>query len=240
MRNKRLMIVALGATLALGVAASAIGATATQTIDSVLGGKTTPKFDKKKFKPTSIQVETTTADASNPAAIPPKTTQAKIVFDKKDVKFNAKAVPGCHASQIENTTTEAAKAACGSSIVGGGSAIAALPLGAGGTRQDFPAVVTAFNSADGKGILLHSRVGAPLNTTVVLVGTLSGTTLTVQVPPLAGGVGGIAEFKTKVSKKDYVQGRCADKKINTSGTFTYSDAPSTTVSDTQKCKQKTS
>jgi hypothetical protein len=240
MRNKRLMIVALGATLALGVAASAIGATAVQTLDVITGGKSTPKLDKKKFTPSSIDVTTTVSDGSNPSAIPPKATQAVLKFDKKDLKFNPKAVPGCHASQIENTTTEVAKAACGSSVIGSGSAMVALPLGAGGTRQDFPAVVTAFNNGDAKGILLHSRVGAPLNTTVVLKGTLSGATLTVQIPPLAGGVGAIPQFRVKVKKKDYVQARCADKKIDTSSTFTYSDAPTATATDSQKCKQKKS
>src|SRR4051794_3231671 len=187
MRNKRWMIVALGVTLALGVAAQALGVTAVQTIDVQLGGKTTPKFDKKKFKATSISVTASQHQAEDPAGLPAKATQAKLVFDKKDVKFNPKAVPGCQPTAIENTTTEAAKAACGSSVIGSGSAVAALPLGAGGTRQDFPAVVTAFNRGDAKGLLLHSRVGAPLNTTVVLQATLSGSTLTVNIPPLAGG-----------------------------------------------------
>ena len=44
----------------------------TQTIDGVLGGKEKPKFDKKKFKKTSVKVTTTTADADNPSGMPPK------------------------------------------------------------------------------------------------------------------------------------------------------------------------
>lgn len=237
MRNKRWMIVALGSTIALVFASSAISAPAIQTIDSTLGGKTTPKFDKKKFKGTSIEVTTTTADQANPSGMPPKATKAVIQFDKKDVKFNSKAVPGCDPNAIENTTTDAAKAACGSSIVGSGDAVASLPFGAGGTRQDFNAVVTAFNRGDAKGILLHSRVDA-LGTTVVLKGTLSGSTLSVDIPPLGGGVGAIASFHTKVKKKDYVMGRCKSKKIKTTGTFTFSDAPTATATDTQSCKQK--
>jgi hypothetical protein len=238
MRNKRWMIVALGSTIALAFASTAISAPAVQTIDAVLGGKTTPKFDKKKFKATSVEVTTTTSDQANPAGVPPKTTQAVIKFDKKDVKFNPKAVPGCDPNAIENTTTEAAKAACSSSIVGGGSATAKLPLG--GSVLEVPAVVTAFNRGDANGILLHSRTSGAVNTTIVLKGVLQGSTLTVDVPPLGGGVGAISAFKTKVQKKDYVQGRCKDKKIDTSGTFTYSDAPAVTVTDRQKCKQKKS
>ena len=237
MRNKRWMIVALGSTIALAFASTAISAPAVQTIDATLGGKTTPKFDKKKFKGTSVEVTTTTADQANPSGMPPKATQAVIQFDKKDVKFDPKAVPGCDPNAIENTTTDAAKAACGSSIVGSGSGVASLPFGQGGARQDFNAVVTAFNRGDANGILLHSRVDA-LGTTVVLKGTLSGSKLTVEIPPLGGGVGAIASFNTKVKKGKYVQGRCTSKTIKTTGTFTFTDAPTATATDTQKCKQK--
>jgi hypothetical protein len=238
MRNKRYLIAAtLGLVITAVAANSAIGITPTQTIDGVLAGKETPKLDKKKFKKTSVKVTTTTSDADNPSGMPPKATNARIVFDKKDIKFNTKAVPGCDANAIENTTTQAALSACGDSKIGTGSAVAALPFGAGGTRQDFNAVVTAFNRGDAKGILLHSRVDA-LGTTVVLKGTLSGSTLNVVIPPLGGGVGAIASFTTTVKSKDYVQGRCKDKKIKYSGTFTFSDAPSETATDTQKCKQK--
>jgi hypothetical protein len=169
--------------------------------------------------------------------MPPKATNAKIVFDKKDVKFDTKAVPGCDPNAIENTTTQAALSACGSSKVGTGSAVAALPFGAGGTRQNYDAVVTAFNRGDTKGILLHSRVDA-LGTTVVLKGTLSGSTLNVLIPPLGGGTGAIASFTTTVKAKDFVQGRCKDKKIDYTGTFTFSDAAAATATDSQKCKQK--
>jgi hypothetical protein len=238
MRVKHLIGFGLCLAVAVVPASAAIGATATQTIDAQLGGKETPKFDKKQFKKTSVFVETTTTDAANPSAVPPKATTASIKFDSKDMKFNTKAVPGCSPTQLSGTTTQAALAACGSAKVGGGTAMAALPFGAGGSRQDFPVVVTAFNRSDAKGILLHSRVDAPLNTTTVLTGTIAGTTLSLQVPPLGGGVGAIAQFNSKVQAKDYVQGRCKSKTIKTSSTFTFSDAPAATASDTQKCKQK--
>ena len=238
MRNKRWMIVALGSTIALVFASTAISAPAIQTIDAVLGGKATPKFDKKKFKKTSLDVTTTISDAANPSGVPPKATQAVIKFDKKDMKFDTKAAPTCQPAQIENTTTEAAIAACGSAQVGSGSATAVLPLGAGGAPLQVPAVVTAFNRGDGPGILLHSRTSGAVNTTVVIKGTIQGTTLTVAIPPLGGGVGAISRFQVKVQKGTYVQGRCKDKKIDTTSTWTYSDAPTVTATDSQKCKQK--
>jgi hypothetical protein len=236
MRKKRYLIGATGLAVSALAVSIAIAAPATQSIESELGGKTTPKFHKKKFKKTVIEVTTETSDAANPAGIPPKATKAVIKFDKKNVKFDPKAAPTCDPNVIENTSTQAALAACGDALVGKGSAVASLPLGAG-TRQDFDAVVNAFNRADAKGILLHSRVEA-LGTTVVLKGVLKGSTLSVDVPPLGGGVGAIAKFNTKVKKGKYVQGRCKNKKIKTTSTFTFSDAPTATAKDTQKCKQK--
>jgi hypothetical protein len=233
MRRKSLLAVAAVAAVTVAVVGTAIGAPAVQTIEGELGGKTTPRFDKKKFKKTSINVITTVEDGG----IPPKATLAVIKFDKKDVKFNRKAVPGCDPNSIENTTTQAALAACGEAKVGTGTGTAALPFGAGGTRQDYTANVTAFNRSDTNGILLHSRVEA-LGTTVVLKGTLKGSTLSVTIPPLAGGVGAIPRFETTVKAKDYVQARCSDKKIKFTSVFTYTDAPQATATDTQSCKQK--
>ena len=236
MRNKRLIGgLAVVAALAMGVTGVAIGAPATQTIDVIIGGKAKPTLPKKEFKKTSIDVTTTTTDAANPAGIPPKATKAVIKFDPKDVKFDPKAAPKCDPNEIENTTTEAADAACGPAQVGSGSAVAVLPFG--GSIQRFPAVVTAYNRADAKGILLHSRV-PDLSTTVVLKGVLNKTTLSVDIPPLGGGVGAIGEFKTVVKKGKYVQARCSDKSLKTTSTFTYSDAPQASASDKQKCKPK--
>lgn len=239
MRTKRFLIGACVLASSVFVSSTAFGATAAiQTIDGQVGGKETPKFDRKKFKGTSVDVETTTADASNPAALPPKANRAVIKFDSKDMKFDAGAVPGCDPAAIASTTTEAAIAACGSAKVGAGDATASLPFGAGGTRTDFPVVVTAFNAAGSPGILLHSRTAALQNTTV-LTGALSGTTLDVAIPPLGGGVGAIAQFHTKVQAGKYVQARCKSKTIHYEGTFSFSDGtPAATATDTQKCKQK--
>jgi hypothetical protein len=237
--RKRYLIGACVLATAVLVPSTAFGAaSAIQTIEAELGGKTKTKFDKKKFKKTSFDVETTTADAANPSGMPPKAGRALITFDKKDVKFNPKAVPGCANTQIAGTTTAAALAACGPAKVGAGDAIAALPFGVGGARTDFPVVVTAFNNGDANGILLHSRVDS-LGTTTTLVGTLQGTKLDVAIPPLGGGVGAIAQFHTNVKAKDYVSGRCKAKTIKTKGTFFFTDGtPDATATDTQKCKQK--
>ena len=130
MRSKRFLIGACVLASCVAIPASAFGAAAaTQTIEAQVGGKEKPKADKKKFKGTTIYVKTTTADAADPAAMPPKASRAVINFPKSNMKFDPGAAPGCAQSQIANTTTDAAKAACGSSHVGTGKATAALPFG---------------------------------------------------------------------------------------------------------------
>lgn len=238
MRRDQLLAATMTVAACGALAGTAFGATATQTLDAELGGKETPKLEKKKFKPSSAEVSTLTSDAADPSAVPPKATRAVVKFDPKDTKFNPKAAQGCDPSTIENTTTETAVSACGKAKVGTGSGVAALPFGVGGTRQDFDAVITAFNRSDTKGLLLHSRVDA-LGTTVVLKGTLAGTTLSVEIPPIGGGAGAIAEFRTKVKHGDYVQARCKSKTIHYTATFSYSDAPNASATDQQKCKRKT-
>lgn len=237
MRRMSLGIAAVVMLASLAVAGNAFAKTGVITIDGQVGGKQKPTFDKKKFKSTRIKIDTTTADADDPSALPPKVNQSVVKFDSKDVRFDHTAVPGCDPSQIATATTEDAIAACGDAKVGTGEAVVNLPFGVGGVRQDFPAVVTAFNRSDANGILLHSRLAA-LQTTTVLTAVLHASTLTVTVPPIAGGAGSSSVFNTSVGKKDYVQARCKDKKINYKETFSFTDAPDATASDVQPCKQK--
>jgi hypothetical protein len=219
--------------------ASALAAPAIVTVDGQLTGKDKPKLDRKKFKSTSIRVATTTTDAANPQGLPPKPTQAVITYDRKNVRFDSDAVPGCDPSQIEGTTTEEAIAACEDAQVGTGSSVASLPFGPGGTRQDYPAVVTAFNRSDENGILLHARTDPPINTTTLLTATLArGYILTVTVPPIAGGIGSSSEFTTEVKAGKYIQARCKNKTIEYEATFSFSDAPDASATDVQRCRQK--
>ena len=86
-----------------------------------------------------------------------------------------------------------------------------------------------------------SLVRAAISVTVaavVLKGTLNGVVLTVDIPPLGGGVGAISEFDTTVKAGTYIQGRCKDKKINYTGEFRFNDAPTAIAQDQQPCKQK--
>ena len=105
MRMKHTLGFALCLVVAIVPAGAAFGATAIQTIDAELGGKATPKFDKKTFKKTSIAVETTTTDSANPAG---GAAEGDHGVDQVRLQGHRSSTPprspGCTATQISGTT----------------------------------------------------------------------------------------------------------------------------------------
>lgn len=129
-------------------------------------------------------------------------TRAVVHFDK-DLAYNdgsATQVPNCPLASIANVDTAGAKAACPKSILGGGEAKLNGFLGPA------TAVVTLFKGSVKGQLYLHSRAGAPLNATQVLVGQIGpssigglyGQQLDVTVPPIGGGVEVLLRFQTAV------------------------------------------
>ena len=199
MRKRKLMIGAASA-LALSVAVAGIaqgagtltGQTITETVSS-------PAQDKKA--PGAITTFKTAVDTQYTGTTPPftgKVSNTKVDFPK-DFVFTPGTLPQCNPATIASADTAGAIATCGASQVGSGDATL------NGAVQNVPAKVTAFNGTTPEGlptVLLHSRTGAPLNTTAVLIGTLRpgpggvyGKTLDVVVPLLAGGAFVITAFR---------------------------------------------
>lgn len=251
MRRKRTYL--LGAA-AIAFAASAVGvvyaAPANQTFEAeIIPDNRAPK---KKFVNKGVMVKTTVEDEADPEGIPPKANRVKVSFDRH-IRFRPKGFGRCRQARIENTDTETAINRCRTARVGKGNGVAALPLGPGGTRADFPARITAFNGKPAgrkPTVLLHSRVGPPVNATAVLRGVLKnspekrfGKLLNVSVPPIADGLGAIAEFKVRVRRRSYVQARCrpnrpAARKWRFKAKFNYTDAPTVTRADRQRCRRR--
>jgi hypothetical protein len=243
------LIWVLGLALALASVGIANGAANTQTITGTITPKKLPK--KGKGAPVSLFVDVASTNSGNPNSIPNATTLAKVDFDK-DLKIQQKGLPTCDPTQFTSATTTAqATAACGDSKLGGGSAKIQVPSAAGGPPINIAAVVTAFN---GKGKTLVLFTYNTLSGAQTLIGTVGpstggakyGITLTVPVPPLAGGSAVIQEFNTKVSKKyhfkgkkaSYVSSTCKDKKLHFQARFTDNQGNLATGTFTQKCKQK--
>jgi hypothetical protein len=238
--------IATVAVIALA-AAPIVNAANTQTVKATFAPSKVPK---KNYAPGSINVVTTTGTTSGTVVA---TSRAQIFFDD-DLKFDTKNVARCPKSKLNGTTTQQAKNACKSAIVGSGSASVAI---GGNPASPTPAVITAFNGPPSGGkptIFLHSR-SDQLALTTILTGVLRssssgdfGSKLDVSVPPLPFA-SAILRFQTKVQKKykvkgkqhSYVSARCHDnnKVWNVKGIFTYAaPEPTKTVTAKQSCKVK--
>jgi hypothetical protein len=202
---------------------------------------------KKTPSPAALNVEVKTGATSG---IPSPAVHDVIDFDQ-NLSLATKGLPTCNAAQLQNTTTEAAEKACGKAKIGSGTSTTLLPLGSLYTE---PTKVVAFNGVPqgGKPVVLLQAYGtSPVQTTLVLVGTVSnlgkegyGPRLDVTVPPIAGGVGVIADFKVTIQKSwtykgkkmSFVSARCpASKKLKYRGAFTYKDGTTIEAAATQAC-----
>ena len=160
MRIKRRLtvVVALAAATALGAVGVALGAAAHSTVSFSVAPKTGLGATGK---PVKLTVHTHT---NYPDVGPTKTTRAQLYFDK-NIVFNPSAMPKCAATSVSgNITMAQAMAACGTKLVGTGTAQANF-VAAG----DVKGCVLAFNALDADssksgnqpGILLYTRLKLP-------------------------------------------------------------------------------
>ncbi|HET7416759.1 MAG TPA: hypothetical protein VFJ61_03925 [Solirubrobacterales bacterium] len=222
----------------------------TQSIDSLIGPK---KLSKKTFTPATLSVTTLTTSTTAANGVPSPAIRATIDFDKNAVLFT-KGLPTCDPAKLQSQSTEVAEQVCGKAKIGGGKAIALLPVGS--RVYDVEQTVTAFNGQPKGGkpvVILHTYGTTPLQTTLVLVGTVSnyakqgyGPRLDLEIPLLAGGSGALKEFQVTIKKqwrykgqrRSFVSAKCPNsKKLKARGAFTYRDGQSLTALSTQTCKQ---
>ncbi len=258
MRKRFTLIASLAAIVAIAIPVSAAlaGETVsgpdgnTQSMEAVV----TPKgLYKKTSSPVTLNVEVKTGSNNSTTGAPSPAVHDVIDFDQ-NLSLQTKGLPTCKSSQIQNTSTEAAERACGSAKIGSGTAITLLPLSSLFTE---PTVVTAFNGAPQGGkpvVLLHAYGTSPVQTTIVLTGVVTnynkegfGPRLDVTIPPIAGGVGAITDFKVKIQKSwtykgqklSFANAKCpASKKLKYRGAYTYADGTTINASSSQTCTRK--
>jgi len=254
MRRRSFLIAGIAALVAAIAAAAAIaGPTVsgpdgnTQSIDSQIRPK---KLSKTKLTPATLQVTTLTTSTTSP--IPSPAIHATIDFDKNAALFT-KGLPTCDPSKVQNQSTENAERACRSAKIGSGHAVAYLQAG---QLYEVQQTVTAFNGVPKGGkptVILHTYGTTPLQTTLVLVGTVVnynkegyGPRLELEIPLLAGGTGALKEFEVKIDKKwtykgvkrSFVSAKCPNsKKLKARGKFDYRDGESLTAFSKQTCTQ---
>lgn len=258
MRRRPFLIAGLVAALATAVAASVALAGPvvsgpdgnTQSIDSLISPK---KLSKTKLTPGTLKVTTLTTSTTAANGVPSPAVHATIDFDKNAALFT-KGLPTCDPAKLQSQSTENAERFCGKAKIGSGHATALLPVGE--KIYNVEQTVTAFNGVPKGGkpvVILHSYGTSPIQTTLVLVGTVSkynkegyGPRLDLEIPLLAGGTGALKEFQVTINKKwkykgvkrSFISAKCPNsKKLKARGKFTYKDGESLTALSTQTCKQ---
>lgn len=226
MRSKRkhLVVGTLALTVSVAMAGSAQAVLSGQTLTTVVAPA---KQQFKKFRAVKrirVGVDTQYSGAN----FTPKAVNTKVHFDRH-FRFFAGRLPRCAPASLANTTTEQANARCGAARVGFGTSF--VTNGAQGAQG----LVTAYNGTPVGGrqqLLLHNRIGPPLNATSVLSGVLRpsdqgrlyGWMLDVTVPILPLGFV-ITHFDTTVPKRltkpknkkknkparFFVENRCRDR-----------------------------
>jgi hypothetical protein len=258
MRRRPFLIAGLVAALATAVAASVAFAGPvvsgpdgnTQAIDSLIGPK---KLSKTKLSPATLKVTTLTTSTTAANGVPSPAVHATIDFDKNAVLYT-KGLPTCDPAKLQNQSTEEAERFCGKAKIGSGNAIAYLPVGE--KVYEVQQIVTAFNGVPQGGkpvVILHTYGTSPIQTALVLVGTVSkfnkegyGPRLDLNIPLIAGGSGALKEFQVTINKKwkykgvkrSFVSAKCPNsKKLKARGKFDYKDGESLTAFSKQTCKQ---
>lgn len=237
-------IVALGLSLAVGVAAVALADGASDNASDVTASVAPSKLDKKKFKPVRLTSGVTTESTTQ--FHPDQATEEVYIDYDDDFKINLASADPCSTNLTPLTTAEA-KAACPDSIVSStdGGATAKIPPAT--TIPDFS--VTAFRGVGSKDIILKAyspSAGVAGGSAPAVAGKILtsprggdyGQRLSVpDAPDVAGDVGALTQFNAIIAKK-YVKARCHDrnKKFNVKATFVYDDNSEDSASGTQTCK----
>jgi hypothetical protein len=258
MRNRPFLLAGPAAALATAIVASVAFAGPvvtgpdgnTQSIDSLIGPK---KLSKTKYTQGTLKVTTLTTSTTAANGVPSPAVHAVIDFDK-NAKLYTKGLPTCDLAKLQNQSTETAERVCGNAKIGGGHAFAYLVVGS--KVYNVEQTVTAFNGVPKGGkpvVILHTYGTSPIQTALVLVGTVSnynkegyGPRLDLEIPLIAGGTGALKEFQVTINKKwrykgerrSFISAKCPNsKKLKARGKFTYRDGESLTAYSKQTCKQ---
>lgn len=205
------------------------------------GGFTPRLLPQRAFAP--IEFEAHADMKAVDGGIPPAVQRVVLDFDR-DGRLSTGGLPTCDPAALEEATPAEARARCPGAVVGKGRVEALIALGAGApVRVGSP--LTIFNGPRLEGhatAILHARITVPsVQTSVVTVpierrGGDFRYRATIDVPPIAGGLGSLTHidatvgrrYRFKGSRRSYTSARCSDGVLRTHGRLTFAD---TTIID---------
>jgi hypothetical protein len=229
MRKRKYLIGAtLGVLGALVVSGTAFaGVPTSQTLQTTLSPA---KQNAKVFGGVSLHNVISTNYDTFVGSHSPKTTTFTI---DPNVKFVNGNVPVCPLSSVQGKFDAQARASCPQSITGQGT----VQVNGGAIGGN-----VTFFSGGPKTIYVQTDIG-PGATTLTIIGTISGRTLTFSNIPDTVGLD-LTKFDTTFNKRKtgknsfYVMARCKKGKWATSESTNFYSGETLTASSSMKCKAK--
>jgi hypothetical protein len=211
---RRLSIAAIFAIALLGVAVVAQGEVYQRgNLRVFFNGRLQP-HDLPRERPAPVTVSLDGSIGTVDGSRPPQLSEITVAMNRAGKVFSA-GLPVCRASQLQQTSTEAALELCRSALVGHGTFAA---------NVDFPNAplipargkVLVFNSRiDGKqGLLLHLYGSSPVRAAFVLPFKVEhrskgdfGTVFSTKIPNLASDLGYVTEIALTIGRRYSYAGR---------------------------------
>jgi hypothetical protein len=169
--------------------------------------------------------------------LPPTLKQVVVDFDR-DGRLDVAGLPTCAPETIAAASVEEARRLCQSAIVGTGTIEALVALPSGPVPTSSP--LTLFNGPRQEGhptVVVHAQTTVPATQTYAFVVPIEKRPgefryrATVNLPPLAGGLGAVTHINVKIGrrytaggvKRSYVAARCSDHILRSHGRFTFAN-----------------
>jgi hypothetical protein len=169
--------------------------------------------------------------------VPPALQQIVLDFDR-DGRLDAGGLPTCTPETIAAASVTEARRLCKGSIVGTGKLEALIGLDSGPVPTS--SALTLFNGPRQEGhptVIVHAQTRVPATQTFAIVVPIEKRPglfryrATVDIPPIAGGLGAITKIDVKVGrrytaggrKRSYVAARCSDNILRSQASFTFAN-----------------
>jgi len=227
--------------IAISCAAFAAGAGASAMVETrelrlELNGAFQPRdLPVHSFAP--VQFEGSIEVSKPGGGEPPALRQMIIDFDR-DGRLTVGGLPTCAPETIATVGVAEARSLCKGAIVGTGKLEALVALPSGPVPTSSP--LTLFNGPRQEGhptVIIHAQTTVPATQTYAIVVPIEKRRgefryrATVDIPPLAGGLGAITKISVKVgrrytadgTRRSYVAARCSDHILRSQGSFTFAN-----------------
>jgi hypothetical protein len=230
------LLLILGAGAAFAAAAGATATVETRELRIELDAAIQPRdLPAHSFAP--VQFEGSLEISKPGGGEPPALQQIVLDFDR-DGRLDAGGLPACAPERIAAVSVGEARKICKGAIVGTGKIEALVGLPSGPVPTSSP--LTLFNGPRQNGhptVVVHARTTVPATQTYAFVVPIEKRRgefryrATVNIPPLADGLGAVTEMSVKIGrrytvdgvKRSYVSARCSDHILRSHGAFTFSN-----------------